>query len=175
MEKLLTGKRILLRPLTINDKDLFYSLTIESDATDQLYRKIRNEKIPNRKELFDDYTDTFFVDTNPDEGRCFGINYHDQIIGQVNYNAIDRNENSTEIDIWIADEKNTNQGLGSEALAILMNYLTKKLKVFRFVIFPDKTNHRAIRSYQKAGFKIIKEIDSSVLMEKNVIENSNIA
>jgi RimJ/RimL family protein N-acetyltransferase len=46
------------------------------------------------------------------------------------------------------------KGFGTEALRILMKYLTEKSDIDKFIIRPSLKNIRAIAAYKKAGFSI---------------------
>lgn len=153
----LSGEKIKLRPMTENEKPLFFDMATKSEATPYLYGKMYADKIPSLEELFDDYKDYYFNDSQPEKGRCFAILLNDKIIGQINYNKINRHNNSTELDIWIAKNIHIGKGIGSDALKTLIKYLKKKLKVSNFIICPSTNNPRAIKAYKKVGFKITKK------------------
>ena len=50
-------------------------------------------------------------------------------------------------------EQHCGPGYGSEALSLLCDYLQSRLDVEGFYIKPSASNPRAIRAYEKAGFK----------------------
>lgn len=86
------------------------------------------------------------------KGQCFILIHNGQEIGQINYNEIDTNTKSTEIDIWLADRQFTGKGFGSEAIKILCNYLDKSFNCKTIYIAPSRRNSNAIKAYKKAGF-----------------------
>lgn len=153
----LYGKKIELRPMTKEDKPVFFEMATNSDATHWLYGKMYNDEIPTWYALFNDYIEHYFDDSEPEKGRCFAIMSNNTTIGQINYNDIDRSDNSVELDIWIANKCNTGKGYGSDALQTLMGFLRSELNVENFFICPSVENPRAIKGYQNAGFKIIKK------------------
>lgn len=153
---ILEGQIIKLRPMTVKEMSIFFEMATKSEATQFLYGEMCGDKIPTWEELFNDYKKYYFDGSQPEKGRCFAILLNDKIIGQVNYNDINRKNNSVELDIWIAKSSNTSRGCGSEALKTLMKYLYKELKIENFIICPSIENLRAIKAYQKAGFEIIE-------------------
>ena len=49
------------------------------------------------------------------------------------------------------------KGYGSDALKALINYLFENMNVRRCYIEPGEYNRRAIKAYEKAGFKHVTE------------------
>ena len=68
------------------------------------------------------------------------------------YNAINRENNSVELDIIIAEDINTNKGHGTDALKTLAKHLFQNMNIELCWIEPVARNTRAIRAYEKAGF-----------------------
>ncbi len=154
---ILAGKIIKLRPMTTDEMPLFFDMATKSEATPYLYGGMYGDKIPTWEEIFDDYKKYYFDGSQPEKGCCFAILLNNEIIGQVNYNDIDRQNNSTELDIWIAKSNDTGKRAGSDALKTLIEYLTQEKKVNNFIICPSINNPRAVKGYQNAGFKIVKK------------------
>ena len=86
-------------------------------------------------DMFDEYD-------YPDTGRI--VYAMDQFIGEP--------------DLW-------NKGIGSSFLNIMADYLKEQKAAERLVLDPHKNNPRAIRAYEKAGFKIIKSLPQHELHE----------
>ncbi len=149
---ILKGERILLRPLDPEERDLFAQWALDSDATPFLYGEQTGDRIPTREELFEDYASYYFDGSRPERGRCFGIECEGKLIGQVNYNEIDSSTRSVELDIWIADKRLLNKGLGSEALGVFADYLFLEFDIDRCYLIPPASNIRAIKAYERAGF-----------------------
>lgn len=142
--------------MTEGDKPLFFEMATNSDATPFLYGELYNDQIPTWDALFADYKDYYFNDSAPEKGRCFAIIHNNKVIGQINYNDINRSSNSVELDIWIADNRNTGKGYGPAALQTLMKFLKSALHVERFIVCPSAENPKAIKGYENAGFKIVE-------------------
>ena len=153
----LSGEQVALKPMTKEDKTLFFEMATKSAATPFLYGEMCGNEIPTWDEIFHDYKDYYFDGSEPENGRCFSILLNNEVIGQVNYNDIDRSNDSVELDIWIADDNNTGKGFGSDALQVLMQYLSSELNVETFIICPSIENPRAIKAYENVGFGIVKE------------------
>ena len=74
------------------------------------------------------------------------------------------------IDQFIGEKDFLGKGLGSKFISQFTNDLLTKDKVDRIITDPSPNNHRAIRSYEKAGFLRLEEIETpdgaALLMEK---------
>lgn len=145
---------LTLRPATIQDKERVYQWLTQSDLTREMLGPpyFPDNPIPTWEEFNNDYVDHYFDDAHSVKGRCFIIIFEGQEIGQINYNEIDTNTKSTEIDIWLAERKYTGKGLGTEAIKILCSYLESQLSCETIYIAPSRRNIAAITAYRKAGF-----------------------
>ena len=63
-------------------------------------------------------------------------------------------ERSAGIDIFIGEPEARDRGLGTEAVRMLLKHLFEVRGVHRVTIDPETGNVRAIRAYQKAGFRL---------------------
>ena len=57
-----------------------------------------------------------------------------------------------EIDIWMKGEENCGKGLGNDAMIALTDYLNEAHGIHTCIIVPERSNPRAVRAYEKAGF-----------------------
>jgi aminoglycoside 6'-N-acetyltransferase len=60
------------------------------------------------------------------------------------------------IDIFIGEPDHWSRGVGSAALRALLGYLFEREGASRVLIDPRVVNERAIRCYEKAGFRKVK-------------------
>lgn len=72
------------------------------------------------------------------------------------------------VDLSIGESKNLSKGIGSAVLSTFVKKLAKE-GFSEIIIDPDLHNSRAIRAYEKAGFKSIKTLlgktDDTLLMQ----------
>jgi aminoglycoside 6'-N-acetyltransferase len=61
---------------------------------------------------------------------------------------------SAGVDIFLGDASDRDRGVGTEAMRTLLAWLFEDQKLHRVTIDPEVGNARAIRSYQKAGFRL---------------------
>lgn len=156
MQNRLSSGRVTLRPASMQDKRNIYNWLAHSNLTAEMLGPplFPDAPSPTWEEFDQDYLDYYFDGSQPFSGRCFIILHNQEEIGQINYNEIDTQSNSTEIDIWLSDRKFTGMGLGTEAIILLCDYLHKELKCKTIIIAPSKRNSNAIKAYKKAGFVV---------------------
>ena len=118
MEEILTTKLLTLRPATFQDKRNIYNWLAHSNLTSEMLGQptYPENPVPTWDEFNEDYSDHYFDGSQPLKGRCFIVIHNGQEIGQINYNEIDTNSKSTEIDIWLADRAFTGKGFGTVSL-----------------------------------------------------------
>lgn len=79
-------------------------------------------------------------------------------IGLMNIKEIDR---TAELGIFIGDENYLSRGYGSEAIMILLDYAFNHLNLFNIMLKVYDFNKRAIKAYEKCGFKKFGEWEKS--------------
>lgn len=70
------------------------------------------------------------------------------------------------MDQFIGEPDYWNRGIGSEFLKMMSSYLKTNKGASCILLDPHKSNPRAIRAYEKAGFKIIKSLPKHELFEE---------
>ena len=135
----------------------FYRWATDSDNARWWYGEMQGDTPPSYEKFLEDWKPHYFVDEESEKGRCFVIEVDGKAIGQVNYNQIDRADDSVELDILIAEDENTGKGFGTDALKTLCRYLFDEMGILKCWIEVIKENPRAIHAYQKAGFVITRK------------------
>lgn len=74
-------------------------------------------------------------------------------LGSVYIRDIDRMHRKGEYGIFIGDESARGRGIGTEAARLMIQYGFEELGLHRIYLRVLAGNERAIRSYEKAGFK----------------------
>lgn len=69
------------------------------------------------------------------------------------------------MDQFIGEPNYWGKGIGSTFLKMMCNFLKENKQADIVILDPHKTNIRAIKAYEKAGFKIIKELPKHELFE----------
>jgi len=75
-------------------------------------------------------------------------------IGNCGFHELDWRNRQAEVGIMIGEKDVWNQGYGSEAMLFLLEYGFETLNLHRIHLQVLANNPRAIRSYEKVGFKL---------------------
>lgn len=136
---ILNGARVVLRPLTEADIGPLARIVSEPEIAKWW---IDYDERRLRKEMLED----------PDvEG--FAIELNQELIGTIEYHEEnDPDYRYAMVDVTV-DTAHLGQGLGTDALRTLARYLFEKRGHHRLMIDPAVANTRAIRAYEKVGFK----------------------
>jgi RimJ/RimL family protein N-acetyltransferase len=78
----------------------------------------------------------------------------DQIIGEVGLDGISYNQGDTFVGIGIGDRANWNKGYGTDAMNVMLRYAFTELNLHRVSLTVFDYNRRAVRSYEKCGFRV---------------------
>lgn len=114
------------------------------------------------------YTDYFFTGAKPEDGRGYIILNNDEPIGFISYTAFHLKPGIAEMDLWMGADANCGNGFGTDALISLGNYLNKEMGISKLIIAPSAKNKRAVRSYEKSGFKKTDKPMSDFLLDEYV-------
>ena len=150
---IIRGDKVTLQPMTADQVPLFYRWATQSEATPFWYGELVGEPLPDYEHFLKDFPTHYFDGSQPEKGRSFVIMVGRQAIGEINYNEIDREHNSVDLDIIIAEDSDKSRGYGSDALKVLARYLFSKMNIEVCILETILKNTRAIRAYEKAGFK----------------------
>ncbi len=106
------------------------------------------------------------------------IEYDNKAIGYLQYYKITEDEYEVNdkieltsykypygIDLFIGETEYWNMGIGTKILEGMMEYLVKNEKADGIFIDPQTCNKRAIKCYEKSGFKALKVIEKRDLCE----------
>lgn len=146
---------VSLRRATELDRRRVYEWLACSDVTPSMMGPptYPDHPAPTWDEFCSDYAPHYFDGTDPSSGMVFIIEREGEPVGAVNYDEIDMGKSRTELDIWMSDGTNCGRGFGPDAPGALCRYLQREHGICEFVIRPSERNTRAIRAYEKAGFR----------------------
>jgi aminoglycoside 6'-N-acetyltransferase len=139
MTPLLRGERLTLRPLTERDIGPLADLLAEPEV--KRWWGDHDEERVRRDLLLDDDVETFAIDV---EGALAGV----LLVSEEN----EPDYRHAGLDISLAAEFH-GQGLGRDALRLVIDHLVDERGHHRFTIDPDAENERAIRCYTAVGFR----------------------
>ncbi|MDR0301163.1 MAG: GNAT family N-acetyltransferase [Treponema sp.] len=146
--KKLVGKKCYLSPIDLNDAEKFTEWLNDLEVTTNLgplYSGIIN--VEGEKEILKDLSQKHnysIIDIETNE-----------LIGNCGFLEIDNVNQIAEIGIFIGNKKFWGKGYGTEALVLLIDYGFKALNLHNILLKVFSFNERAMKCYEKVGFKII--------------------
>ena len=145
--KKIIGKKCYLSPNNTDDVQKFTEWVNDLEITVNL----------------DLYNSIINVDTERDLLNKLSKDHHysiidndsNELIGTCGFIEIDHLNQIAEIGIFIGNKNFLNKGYGTEALVLLLDYGFKALNLHNIMLKVYSFNERAIKSYEKIGFKNI--------------------
>lgn len=129
------------------------------DVSD-LERMFRWLQQPHVKKWWDDGDDSIekvedhYFNVSDNVERYILLSEEGDPVGYFQYYSLPNNVIG--IDQFIGEENCINKGLGTSAVTLFSNLIIDECNPSAIVVDPDPTNTRAIRCYEKAGFKFYK-------------------
>jgi aminoglycoside 6'-N-acetyltransferase len=138
-ETRLRGERVTLRPVRAEDADRLGEILAEPEVS-RWWGEHDADRV--RRELIED-----------DEAVVYAIEIDGELIGSVQYGEETMPEyRHASMDIFVATAWQ-GRGVGTEALRLLARYLFEERGHHRLTIDPAAANERAIRAYERIGFR----------------------
>lgn len=156
-ERVLPGQSVRLRPAAPTDRRSVYEWAALSDLTAAMMGPplYPDHPVPSWEAFCVDHGPHFFDGSDLMLGRCYIIEADGEPVGQIYYNDIEERAGArrVEIDLWLRAERYTGRGYGTDALETLCRHLSESLAVEVVMLQPSARNPRAIRAYEKVGFR----------------------
>ena len=156
-QETIQGERVVLRPATPEDEPQILEWLLHSDVTPSVLGPplFPERPLPTPEDSAITFAPHYFDGTAPELGQCFLILVDGTPVGQVCNNDVHEQDGwkQVELDIWMGSEERCGKGYGTDALNSFCRHLHERFGVERFMVQPSARNPRAIRAYEKAGFK----------------------
>ena len=145
--KKLVGERIYLSPRNVEDIEIFTQWMNDFYITDYTGRSHQVVSLQDEKEYLEsggDKTTFAIIDEQKDE-----------IIGTVGLHKIDNINRTATLGIFIGNRDYWSKGYGTEAIQLIIDFGFNYLNLKNIDLAVMEFNQRAVRCYQKCGFKEI--------------------
>lgn len=148
-QPLLRGENVLLRPLSEADSEAMFASLEDSEVarltgTHGTFDFDSVREFCARSQATEDRYDYVICDPN-----------HPQVaLGEVVLNDIDEANQSANFRVSLYSQDLFNMGWGTEAIALLLDFAFQVLELNRVELEVYEFNTRAIRVYEKLGFKL---------------------
>lgn len=90
---------------------------------------------------------------------------HERLIGFTTFSALDADNGSVLFHITIGERDAWGRGLGTEASRLMLGHAFERLSLHRVGLSVFAFNTRAIRSYEKVGFRIEGRLREAILRD----------
>ena len=143
----LTGERVFLRAVTYDDVDRFVAWLNDQEVNRYLERQFPLNAIREREWVESQYKSRDAV------SLALVLKEEDRPIGVVGLDDIDPIHRNAEFGIFIGDKASWDKGYGTEAARLMVRYGFDTLNLERISLRVFDYNTRAIRAYEKVGFR----------------------
>ena len=142
----IVGERIYLSPINRDDYLKYVEWLNNYEIAKGINQYARVISIEYEKE---------FLDNASKEKYNFAIvcKDNDQLIGNISLMNVDLVDRTAELGIFIGDEAYLSHGYGSEAIMLLLDYGFNHINLNNIMLRVYGFNKRAIKAYEKCGFK----------------------
>jgi diamine N-acetyltransferase len=145
--RFLLGQRIYLRPPEQRDLDL-----IAKWANDPEIRRLTGEVMPMSKAAAAGFLEK--VRTDPDRvWFMIALQADNRVIGEAGLLRMFNPWRTTDLSLIIGEQDTWGKGYGTEAMLLLLDYAFGYLNFHRVSVGVVGFNERALRFYEKVGFK----------------------
>jgi len=144
--KKLVGDRIYLSPRSVEDAEKFTEWLNDFQVTDYTGRSHQVMSVEGEKKYLQD---------NINEEAVFAIVdiNEDKLIGTVGLHKVNYFKRTATLGIFIGDKDYRNNGYGTEAIKLILEYGFKYLNLNNIKLDLIEFNDRALACYKKCGFK----------------------
>ncbi len=145
--KKLVGKKVYLSPMNVEDAETYVKWLNDFSVTDGIGTSNKMMSLEIEKE---------WISQNSNQYQFAIVRLEDdQLMGNCSIHGLDLSRHTAEVGLFIGDEENRNKGYGQDVLNILLDYGFNYLNLNNIMLKVFSFNERAIRCYEKVGFKEI--------------------
>jgi RimJ/RimL family protein N-acetyltransferase len=146
--KKMTGKKVFLSPINVEDAATFTEWLNDMEVTKYLTTIREAITLTKEREILEKMAKSEHVYIVVD----LEIN---KVIGIAGLHHIDPYSNTCELGLFIGDKDYWNQGYGEEASRLLLDYAFNILNMHNIMLRVFAYNIRAVKCYEKIGFREI--------------------
>ncbi|MDR1329131.1 MAG: GNAT family N-acetyltransferase [Oscillospiraceae bacterium] len=145
--KKLVGEHIYLSPVNPDDAEIYTKWLNDPEVTDWISQTARIFSLSAERKVLEKMAD--------EGGYIFAIVRlsDDALLGNCGIHDIIHTNRRATVGIFIGEAENRSRGYGSEALRLLLGYGFNTLNLHNIMLTVQSDNARAIRCYEKIGFR----------------------
>ncbi len=142
---MIKGKKVTLRALEKEDLSNCWRWINDPEITEGLYMIFPVSRYEEEK--------WYESRINDDKNKYFAIEADEKHIGNIGLHNIDWINRKAELGILIGEKDYLNKGYGTDAIKTVLRYAFNKMNLHKIELRVYEFNKRAIRCYEKCGFK----------------------
>lgn len=145
--KKIVGEKVYLSPRSVEDAEKYVAWLNNYDISKFLNQNTKIITIEGEKE--------YLAKNNSDSYNFAIVDMKtDELIGSIGLMDVDFIHGTAELGIFIGDEDHLSHGYGSEAIKLLLDFGFNQLNLNNIMLKAISFNKRALRAYEKCGFKM---------------------
>lgn len=145
--KKVIGERIYLSPMNVEDAEKYMTWMCDRSVSDNLGNTRMFNTIEGEKD--------WILNAGKNGDVNFAIVKNDDtLLGNISLMKINRADRTCTLGIFIGDEENRNKGYGAEAIKLILDFAFNFQNMHNVDLEVFSYNKRAIKCYEKVGFKI---------------------
>jgi len=144
--KKMIGERIYLSPMNPDDYELYCAWLNDYEVANNLDTYYQNLSIPAEKK---------FLESMCADEHHYAIIWKDtdELIGNISLMNVNHRNQTAEVGIFIGPAEYRSQGIGAEAIRLILKYGFQTLNLHNIMLFLHSDNMRGFNCYKKVGFK----------------------
>lgn len=143
----LTGERIYLSPMNVDDAETYARWLSDPAVTDGL---------GSTAKLIGSVGERKWIESNQSDYQLAIIRKEDdKLLGNCGINEYNPMRRTAEVGLFIGDAENRGKGYGTETLKLLVKFCFDQLNLVNVMLKVFSFNEQAIACYEKVGFKKI--------------------
>ena len=156
--KKIVGEKVYLSPRSVEDAEKYVEMLSKYDISKFLDQNSKIITVEREKE---------YLLKNESDAYNFAIidNKTDALIGSIGLMNVENIHRTAELGIFIGEEDHLSHGYGSEAIKLLLDFGFNQLNLNNIMLKAISFNKRALRAYEKCGFKLFGTWPSSHYFE----------
>jgi RimJ/RimL family protein N-acetyltransferase len=113
-----------------------------------------------------------YVNYQGDDSILMGIFLEEQHIGSVRIHSINKKNTRCDLGILIFDTNYWNQGIGSTALRLSVDYIFKELNCYKISANYFENNFASAKLFEKLGFRKIGQLEDHFKVSEDNFQNA---
>ena len=146
--KKLVGNNIYLSPISVEDVQNYTNWLNDFETTDYIGQSTKIYSLEKERKFLEKFTEG-----NNDVNLGIVTLKEDKLIGNCGLKNIDYINRAATLGIFIGDKKERSKGYGKETIKLLLDFGFNYLNLNEINLDVMEFNKRAIKCYEKVGFK----------------------